>query len=100
MPVYVYRCEGCGAQFERRQSFSDAPLTECDACHGLLRKVFQPATVIYRGSGFYSTDYRSRSGGNGRNGDSSSAGGREGKGESSSSLSKASGESSASASDD
>lgn len=65
MPVYVYRCEGCGSQFEKRQSFSDAPLTECGACHGRLYRVLQPSTIIYKGSGFYSTDYRSKSGGNG-----------------------------------
>lgn len=72
MPVYVYRCEGCGKQIEKRQSFSDAPLTECDSCHGPLRKVFSPTTIIYKGSGFYSTDYRSKSGGDGSNGSSRS----------------------------
>jgi putative FmdB family regulatory protein len=65
LPVYVYRCDDCSSRIERRQSFSDAPLTECDVCGGALRKVLQPASVIYKGSGFYSTDSRSKSGGNG-----------------------------------
>jgi putative FmdB family regulatory protein len=50
---------------EKRQSFSDAPLTDCETCGGTLRKVLQPASVIFKGSGFYSTDNRSNSGGNG-----------------------------------
>lgn len=70
MPVYVYRCESCGSEFEKRQSFSDAPLTECESCHGRLQKVLQPAVVIYKGSGFYSTDNRSSSNGHGGNGSS------------------------------
>lgn len=60
MPTYVYRCEQCGAVLERRQRFQDAPLTECEACSGgALRRVLQPVSVIFRGSGFYSTDHRS-----------------------------------------
>ncbi len=97
MPLYVYRCEDCGSQFEKRQSFSDEPLTVCESCHGRLRKLLQPSTIIYKGSGFYSTDYRSKSGGNGRNG----AGAKEetGKGgsESSDTQSKDSGKAGASA---
>lgn len=58
MPTYVYRCDQCGAVLERRQSFQDPPLSECDACGGGLRRVVQPVSVIFRGSGFYSTDYR------------------------------------------
>ncbi len=69
LPVYVYRCEQCGSEMEKRQSFSDAPLTECERCGGRLRKVLTPAVVIYKGSGFYSTDH-GKSGGNGRNGSS------------------------------
>ncbi|MGE5619093.1 MAG: FmdB family zinc ribbon protein [Sphingomonadaceae bacterium] len=69
MPVYVYECEDCGALIEKRQSFSDAPLTECESCHGRLHKVLQPTAIVFKGSGFYCTDNRSSSGGsNGRNG--------------------------------
>ncbi len=63
MPIYTYRCENCGIQFERRQKFSDAPLTRCPECSKkALRKVYQPVGIVYKGSGFYSTDNRSPSG--------------------------------------
>jgi putative FmdB family regulatory protein len=58
LPIYVYRCEQCGAVIERRQSFKEDPLTECEACQGRLQRVLQPVGIIFRGSGFYSTDYR------------------------------------------
>ena len=58
MPVYVYRCRECGSTLERRQTFEETPLTICEACGGELRKVIQPVGVIFKGSGFYSTDYR------------------------------------------
>jgi putative FmdB family regulatory protein len=58
MPIYVYRCADCKAETETRQSFSDAPLTTCETCGGAVRRVLQPAGVIFKGSGFYSTDYR------------------------------------------
>ena len=60
MPTYVYRCQQCGTTLERRQSFTDAPLTECEACSGELRRVLQPVQVIFKGSGFYTTDYRAK----------------------------------------
>jgi putative FmdB family regulatory protein len=56
--VYVYRCQECGTVIERRQSFSDAPLTVCESCGGELRKVLQPVGIIFKGSGFYYTDHR------------------------------------------
>jgi putative FmdB family regulatory protein len=52
MPVYTYRCESCGIQFERHQSFNDAP----------LKKVITPTKIIFKGSGFYATDHKSPSG--------------------------------------
>ncbi len=59
MPVYTYRCENCGVQFERQQSFSDTPLKVCPECHRKsLRKVVAHVGVIFKGSGFYSTDHR------------------------------------------
>jgi putative FmdB family regulatory protein len=58
VPIYVYRCQQCGEVLERRQRFQDPPLTTCEACSGELRKVLQPVGVIFRGSGFYSTDNR------------------------------------------
>jgi len=63
MPIYTYRCENCGVQFERNQKFSDAPLTHCPECRKKsLRKVYTPVGIVFKGSGFYSTDHRSPSG--------------------------------------
>ena len=63
MPIYAYRCESCGVQFERHQSFTDAPLKRCPECNkNSLRKVIGPVGVVFKGSGFYSTDNRSTSG--------------------------------------
>ena len=61
MPTYQYACTACGEQLEAVQSFSDAPLTECPACGGALRKVFSAVGVVFKGSGFYKTDSRSAS---------------------------------------
>ena len=63
MPVYVYHCENCEYQFEQQQKFSDNPLKTCPNCgKSTLHKVYMPVGVIYKGSGFYSTDHRSNSG--------------------------------------
>jgi putative FmdB family regulatory protein len=63
MPVYTYRCENCGVRFERLQGFNDAQLTRCPECNKkALRKVYTPVGIVFKGSGFYSTDHRSASG--------------------------------------
>ena len=63
MPIYTYRCKNCGIQFDQQQKFSDAPLTRCPECSKkALYKVFQPVGIVFKGSGFYSTDNRSSSG--------------------------------------
>lgn len=60
MPIYAYRCQRCGVQFERHQSFDDDPLEVCPECgEPALRKLIQPVGVVFRGSGFYVTDNRS-----------------------------------------
>ena len=58
MPTYEYRCTKCDEHLEVVQSFKDAPLTECPACKGQLRKVFSPVGIVFKGSGFYKTDSR------------------------------------------
>ena len=74
MPVYTYRCESCGVQFERHQFFHDAPLKICPECRKkTLRKVITPTKVIFKGSGFYSTDHKSASGDNSSSGNNSSS---------------------------
>ncbi len=61
MPTYEYACLQCGEHVEVYQSFTDEPLSVCPNCGGQLRKVFHPAGILFRGSGFYKTDSRSKS---------------------------------------
>ena len=61
MPTYQYACTACDERLEAVQSFSDAPLMQCPACGGPLRKVFSAVGVVFKGSGFYKTDSRSSS---------------------------------------
>ncbi|MGA4685958.1 FmdB family zinc ribbon protein [Micromonospora sp. AB353] len=65
MPTYQYACTACGHQLEAVQSFSDEPLTECPACEGRLRKLFNSVGIVFKGSGFYRTDSRSSGSDNG-----------------------------------
>jgi putative FmdB family regulatory protein len=63
MPVYTYRCDACGVQFEKHQSFHDEPLKTCPECRKKkLRKVITPTKIVFKGSGFYATDHKSPSG--------------------------------------
>jgi putative FmdB family regulatory protein len=63
MPIYTYRCDNCGVQFDRYQKFNDPILTICPECNKkTLRKVYLPVGIVFKGSGFYSTDNRSSSG--------------------------------------
>lgn len=63
MPIYTYRCENCGIQFEKKQTFSEQQLTRCPECgKKALRKVYTPVGIVFKGSGFYATDNRSPSG--------------------------------------
>ncbi|MGX7669750.1 FmdB family zinc ribbon protein [Plantactinospora sp. DSM 117369] len=59
VPTYQYACTECGHQLEAVQSFTDEPLTECPACEGRLRKLFNSVGIVFKGSGFYRTDSRS-----------------------------------------
>src|SRR5436309_16046962 len=63
MPTYEYVCDACNHEFEELQSFSDDPLTKCPKCKKKkLRRLFGTgAGIIFKGSGFYETDYRSDS---------------------------------------
>lgn len=66
MPTYDYECRGCGHRFDELQSFSEPPLTKCPACKkNKLERLFGGGgAIIFKGSGFYETDYR-RAGTNG-----------------------------------
>lgn len=64
MPTYDYRCDNCGHELEVFQSMTDERLTECPACgkSKLRRLIGSGSGIIFKGSGFYETDYkRSRS---------------------------------------
>jgi len=58
MPLYDYRCEACGKVTEIRHGFNDTNAEPCPACGGTLTRVFNPAPIIFNGSGFYVTDSR------------------------------------------
>ena len=58
MPTYGYRCSNCGHEFEIHQRMSDQPLTTCPNCQGKLTKILYPVGISFKGSGFYTTDYK------------------------------------------
>jgi putative FmdB family regulatory protein len=60
MPTYEYQCTKCGHRFEQMQSIKDQPLKACPVCSGLLERLFgSGAGLIFKGAGFYATEYRS-----------------------------------------
>lgn len=65
MPTYEYSCPKCGHHFEAFQSMKDAPLKKCPKCGktGVKRLIGGGAGLIFKGSGFYITDYKNKSGG-------------------------------------
>lgn len=65
MPTYEYACPKCGHQFEQFQSMRDEPLKQCPKCKksGVKRLVGGGAGLIFKGTGFYITDYKKKSGG-------------------------------------
>lgn len=60
MPTYQYECKKCGHDFEKFQSMNDRPLRSCPKCKGRIKRLIGGgAGIIFKGSGFYTTDYRS-----------------------------------------
>lgn len=57
MPIYEYACDSCGNQFEVKQKFSDPPVTECEKCGELVRKLISVPGIVFKGTGWYVTDY-------------------------------------------
>ena len=73
MPIYGYRCTECGHELEVLQSMSAEPLKVCAECGGALRKLLYPVGVQFKGSGFYTTDYRNGGKSRSESGSSSSS---------------------------
>lgn len=84
MPTYEYECPGCGHSFERFQGINEDPIRECPECGGAVRRLISKGGgLVFRGPGFYATDYRSgpsspaaasEKGGKGEGGDDAGSG--------------------------
>lgn len=61
MPTYEYACTACGERTEAKKRFDDPPLETCELCGGKLRKLFSPVGIVFKGSGFYSSDAKRKS---------------------------------------
>lgn len=61
MPIYEYQCKKCGHQTELWQKFSDPPMARCDHCNGKMKKLISQSTFHLKGTGWYVTDYASKS---------------------------------------
>jgi len=62
MPTYEYKCEHCGDRFDHFQSMTSEPLQTCKKCGGKLRRLIgEGAGILFKGSGFYCTDYKKSS---------------------------------------
>jgi len=58
VPIYEYECGVCHCHFERKQRFDEEPVAICPRCEGKARRVIHSVPIIYKGSGFYTTDHR------------------------------------------
>ena len=72
MPTYGYRCEK-GHEFDVFQRMSDEPVAECPSCGSRGRRLFFPAGIVFKGSGFYKTDSRKSGGSDGSSSSTSSS---------------------------
>jgi len=58
LPIYEYQCSRCSSRFEMKRSFSENTPVSCPQCGGEAQRIFSSLPVIFKGSGFYSTDNR------------------------------------------
>ena len=65
MPLYEYKCDSCGSVFEVREKFSDEPLAVHAGCGGRVERLISTSAFVFKGTGFYATDYKHKRGGNG-----------------------------------
>jgi putative FmdB family regulatory protein len=71
VPLYEYKCEGCGETFEVIQKFADEPLTVHENCGGHVHRLMSAPSFQFKGSGWYATDYAKSSNSGSSKGDSS-----------------------------
>lgn len=57
MPIYEYQCTGCAYRFEQKQSIKDEPIRECPRCGKDVTKLISSPAIMFKGSGWYITDY-------------------------------------------
>lgn len=60
MPTYGYKCRECKTEFDVFRKISDDPVEKCPECGGPVKRVFHPVGIIFKGSGFYTTDYKKK----------------------------------------
>jgi putative FmdB family regulatory protein len=60
VPIYEYECESCAYHFEVKQSIKDAPLTTCERCGKSVRRLISSPGIMFKGSGWYVTDYSNK----------------------------------------
>ena len=61
MPTYEYKCQKCGHSFEAFQAITEDPLKKCPVCEGTVKRLISPGLgLIFKGSGFYVTDYKKK----------------------------------------
>lgn len=58
MPIYEYKCKKCASRFELRKGFNEPSDATCPNCQSKADRVFLPAPIIFKGSGFYVTDHK------------------------------------------
>lgn len=61
MPIYEYKCDKCGHEYELMQKISDAPITECEKCHqDAAKRLVSAAGFQLKGTGWYATDFKDK----------------------------------------
>lgn len=58
MPIYEYSCVECSSRFQLKQSFDSEPVATCPNCGADSRRLFSPPAIVFKGAGWYATDYR------------------------------------------
>lgn len=57
MPIYEYKCDGCGKELEVMQRITEEPLRSCPSCGGVMQRLISNTSFVLKGTGWYATDY-------------------------------------------